>query len=306
MKGNPGSQVAEKPANLPSPWPMPGANDLLDYWVDAWQRSILLLDVLRQRGNNCVEHNARTATHVLSFDVELVLDGRLLPRPVNYGLVRIIPPKGASIDPNKRPFVVFDPRAGHGPGIGGMKHDSEIGIALDAGHACYFVGFAPEPLPGQTIEDVCRAELRFIEEVVARHPDAEGKPCLIGNCQAGWQIMMSAAMRPELPGPIILVGSPLSYWAGARGKRSMRYTGGLLGGTWLTTLAGDLGNGIFDGANLVANFELLNPSNTFWKKPYDLYSKVDTEAERFIAFERWWGSPVTMNAEEMQYITDQL
>ena len=27
-------------------------------------------------------------------------------------------------------FIVFDPRAGHGPGIGGMKKDSEIGIAL--------------------------------------------------------------------------------------------------------------------------------------------------------------------------------
>src|SRR5215471_1630193 len=98
MKGSAGSQLAEKPANLPSLWPMPGANDLLDYWVDAWQRSILLLDVLRQRGNNCAEHNAREAPNVLSFDAELVLDGRSLPQPVNYGLVRIVPPKGASID----------------------------------------------------------------------------------------------------------------------------------------------------------------------------------------------------------------
>ena len=40
------------------PLPLLGANDLLDYWVDAWQRSILFLDVLRQRGNNCIEHNA--------------------------------------------------------------------------------------------------------------------------------------------------------------------------------------------------------------------------------------------------------
>jgi hypothetical protein len=62
------------------------------------------------------------------------------------------------IDPKKRPFIVFDPRAGHGPGIGGMKHDSEIGVAMNAGHPCYFVGFLPEPVPGQTIEDVCRAE----------------------------------------------------------------------------------------------------------------------------------------------------
>jgi hypothetical protein len=163
------ASLQQTAANPSSAWLFLSANDLLDYWVDVWQRSILLLDVLRQRGNNCVEHNARKAPNVLSFDVELVLDGRLLPRPVNYGLVRIIPPKGASIDPNKRPFVVFDPRAGHGPGIGGMKHDSEIGVALAAGHACYFVGFLPDPVPGQTIEDVCEAEARFVEEVVARH-----------------------------------------------------------------------------------------------------------------------------------------
>jgi Protein of unknown function (DUF3141) len=108
---------------------------------------------------------------VLSFDAELVLDGRSLPRPVNYGLVRIIPLQGTSVDPNKRPFIVFDPRAGHGPGIGGMKHDSEIGVALAAGHPCYFVGFLPDPVPGQTIEDVCEAEARFVEEVVKRHPN---------------------------------------------------------------------------------------------------------------------------------------
>ena len=229
-----------------------------------------------------------------------------MPRPVNYGLVRIVPPAGVSIDPRKRPFIVFDPRAGHGPGIGGMKHDSEIGVALAAGHPCYFVGFLPEPMPGQTIEDVCLAEARFVEEVVARHPEAEGKPCLIGNCQAGWQIMMTSAIRPDLPGPIMLAGSPLSYWAGVHGKNPMRYLGGLLGGTWLTALVGDLGHGIFDGANLVANFEALHPDNTYWKKIYNLYSNIDTEAARFLDFEKWWGSPVLLNAGEMQSIADDL
>jgi hypothetical protein len=306
MKDNPKARTIQTPANPSPAWLFPGINELLDYWADAWQRSILLLDVLRQRGNNCVEHNARKAPHVLSFEAELVLDGRSLPRPVNYGLVRIIPPKGTSIDLNKRPFIVFDPRAGHGPGIGGMKHDSEIGVALAAGHPCYFVGFLPDPVPGQTIEDVCEAEACFVDEVVARHSNAEGKPCLIGNCQAGWQIMMMSAIHPERVGPIMLAGSPLSYWAGVHGKNPMRYLGGLLGGTWLTSLAGDFGNGIFDGANLVANFESLHPDNTYWKKIYNVYSKVDTEPPRFLEFEKWWGSPVLLNAEEMQAIADQL
>jgi pimeloyl-ACP methyl ester carboxylesterase len=288
-------------------WPFLAAvNAATEYWVDAWQRSILLLDVLRQRGNNYVEHNAREVPHVLSFGAELVLDGRTLPRPVNYGLVRVSPPEGTAIDRNKRPFIVFDPRAGHGPGIGGMKHDSEIGVALKAGHPCYFVGFSPEPIPGQTIEDVCEAEARFVEEVTARHPSADGKPVLIGNCQAGWQIMMMSAVHPDLVGPIMLAGSPLSYWAGVHGKNPMRYLGGLLGGTWLTSLAGDLGNGIFDGANLVANFESMHPDNTYWKKIYNVYSQVDTEPPRFLEFEKWWGSPVLLNAGEMQSIADQL
>src|SRR3954471_2760400 len=117
-----------------------------EYWIDAWQRSILTFDVLRQRGNIADEQKARAVPHVLNFTPELVTDGRTLPRPVNYALVRIVPPPGIRIDPAKRPFIVVDPRAGHGPGIGGMKHDSEIGVALDAGHPCYFVGFLPEPV----------------------------------------------------------------------------------------------------------------------------------------------------------------
>jgi len=292
----------------PPTWPLDGTllSAAQDYWRDAWERSVLFLDVLRRRGDNYLERSKQAMPHVLIFEAELLLDGRGFERPVNYGLVRIVPPAGFEIDPRKRPFVVFDPRAGHGPGIGGMKHDSEIGVALKAGHPCYFVGFLPEPVKGQTIADVCAAEAAFLRHVAARHSQAEGKPVLIANCQAGWQTMMMAAMNPDLPGPILVVGSPMSYWAGARGKNPMRYLGGLLGGTWLTALAGDLGNGIFDGANLVANFEAAHPSNTLWKKPYDVYSKVDTEAERFLEFEKWWNSPVLLNAGEMQSIVDEL
>jgi hypothetical protein len=285
---------------------IPSFNFVQDYWIDAWQRSILTLDALRQRGNTYLEQSAKNAPHVLSFPFELVRDGRTLPRPVNYVLVRIVPPQGTPFDPAKPPFVVIDPRAGHGPGIGGMKHDSEIGVALAAGHPCYFVGFLPEPVAGQTIEDVCAAEAAFLEEVARLHPDAEGKPVVVANCQAGWQIMMTAAIRPDLFGPILLAGSPLSYWAGVRGKNPMRYLGGTLGGTWLTALAGDLGNGIFDGANLVSNFESMNPANTYWEKPYNLYSKVDSESSRFLDFETWWGNPVLLNANEMQWIADNL
>jgi pimeloyl-ACP methyl ester carboxylesterase len=277
-----------------------------DYWVDAGQRTVLFLDVLRQRSEQYYAEKAKAVPHVLSFDAELVLDGRTLERAVNYGLVRIKPPQGIVIDPKKRPFVVIDPRAGHGPGIAGFKADSELGVAMRAGHPCYFVGFTPDPMPGQTIEDIMRAEALFLEKVIALHPEADGKPCVIGNCQAGWAVMMLAATRPELFGPIILAGSPLSYWAGVEGQSPMRYSGGLLGGTWLTALSSDLGAGKFDGAHLVANFENLNPANTLWTKHYNVWANVDTEAKRFLEFERWWGGHVNLNAEEIQWIVDQL
>jgi len=278
----------------------------MEYMVDAAQRSVLFWDVMRQRGNQYREHLAETVPNVLDYEVGLLVDGRTLERPVNYGLVRVVPPPGVEVDPKRRPFVIVDPRAGHGPGIGGFKADSEIGVAFKAGHACYFVGFLPDPVPGQTIEDIARAEAVFLEKVAALHPEADGKPCVIGNCQAGWAVMMLAAIRPELFGPIIIAGSPLSYWAGVHGKNPIRYSGGLLGGSWLTAFTGDLGHGKFDGAWLVQNFENQNPTNTLWTKQYNLYSKIDTEAPRYLGFERWWGGHVNLNAEEMQFIVDEL
>jgi Protein of unknown function (DUF3141) len=278
----------------------------MEYMVDAAQRSVLFWDVMRQRGNQYREHLAETVPNVLDYEVELILSGKTLDRPVNYGLVRVVPPPGVELDPTRRPFVVVDPRAGHGPGIGGFKADSEIGVAFKAGHSCYFIGFLPDPMPGQTIEDIARAEAVFLEKVIALHPEADGKPCVIGNCQAGWAVMMLAAVRPELFGPIIIAGAPLSYWAGVHGKNPMRYSGGLLGGSWLTALTSDVGHGKFDGAWLVQNFENQNPANTLWTKQYNLYSKIDTEAPRYLGFERWWGGHVNLNAEEIQFIVDEL
>jgi hypothetical protein len=278
----------------------------IEYGVDAMQRSILFWDVMRQRSNQYKEHIAREVPHVLEYDAELILDGRKLPRPVNYLLARITPPEGVTIDPKRRPFIVIDPRAGHGPGIGGFKADSEIGVAMKAGHPCYFVGFLTDPEPGQTIPDIVEAEAEFLARVQALHPEADGKPCVIGNCQAGWAVMMLAAVRPKLFGPIIVAGSPLSYWNGVHGKYPMRYSGGLLGGSWLAALFSDLGDGKFDGAWLVQNFESQNPANTLWLKQYNLYSKIDTEAPRYLGFEKWWGGHVNLNAEEIQFIVDEL
>jgi hypothetical protein len=77
-----------------------------EYVRDFWQRSVLFLDILRERGNQHQEM---------------------------FSLLRIIPPEGAEIDDRKRPVFVIDPRAGQGPGIGGFKQLSEIGEAFSLG-----------------------------------------------------------------------------------------------------------------------------------------------------------------------------
>ncbi len=282
------------------------ANSMAEYLIDAGQRSVLYWDAMRQRGNQYEDHMAQKTPHVLKFDYELIINGRTLKEPVNYGLVKILPPPGVTTDELKRPFVVIDPRAGHGPGIGGFKTDSEIGVALSEGHPCYFIGFTPMPEPNQTIEAVISAEAQYLTYVNEHHPKAEGKPVVIGNCQAGWAVMMLAAKRPDLCGPIIVAGAPLSYWEGVHGKNPMRYTGGVMGGAYTTSLFSDLGDGLFDGAWLVQNFESLNPANTLWQKQYNLYSRVDTETLRYLGFERWWGGHVFLSGDEIKYIVNNL
>ncbi len=280
-----------------------------DYATDAAQRTVLFWDTLRQRGNNFLEHTRQGLPPVLHFEYETIVDGRKLPRPVNYALLRIAPPAGVTIDPKRRPYVIIDPRAGHGPGIGGFKDDSQVGVALRAGHPVYFVIFYRDPEPGQTLLDVCEAEKAFVKEVRERHPDSL-RPAIIGNCQGGWAAMMLAAADPDDTGPIVINGAPMSYWGGAwqegANDNPMRYAGGNLGGTWLASLTADMGNGIFDGAYLVENFENLNPANTFWDKYYTLYANVDTEPPRFLEFERWWGGFYLMNREEIEWITRNL
>src|SRR5262249_28437685 len=136
--------------NKPETLPINSFGRAIEYMIEAAQRSVLFLDVMRQRGNQYREHIAETAPHVLEYEFELIVDGRRLDRPVNYALVKIVPPANVKIDPKRRPFVVVDPRAGHGPGIGGFKADSEIGVRGRAGPAWHFIGFLPGPAPGQT------------------------------------------------------------------------------------------------------------------------------------------------------------
>jgi len=283
-------------------------------WADAWrygadlmQRSVLFLDVLRERADNMLAHERAGQPPLLDFDSDLVLDARTFARPANYALLRITrcgPTHACDFErQDLRPALIIDPRAGHGPGIGGFKHDSEVGIALQLGHPTYFAIFYPEPCPGQTLADVIHSLRAFAEEVAKRHGTA---PVLYGNCQGGWAVALLAADCQGLDGPAVLNGSPLSYWAGEEDVNPGRLAGGLLGGAWLTHFVADLGGGRFDGAWLVHNFENLKPAHTWWQKNYQLFAHVDTERERFLDFERWWSSYYFLSREEMLAIVENL
>ncbi|WP_080409886.1 DUF3141 domain-containing protein [Burkholderia ubonensis] len=76
------------------PSPVQCAQDAIEYGIDAWQRSVLLLDVLRERGNIYLDHARYGKPPVLAFEYEVIMDGRALPQPANYALARVIPADG--------------------------------------------------------------------------------------------------------------------------------------------------------------------------------------------------------------------
>lgn len=281
------------------------ATDAAAYARDAWERMILSMDTLRKRGDIFLSHEAAGCPPVLVYDYEVIMDGADLPYPSNYMLLRILPPEGLTVDDTRRPYIIIDPRAGHGPGIGGFKIDSQVGVALAAGHPVYFVAFRRAPEPGQFLSYVTRTEAAFVREVMRRHPDAS-KPVVTGNCQGGWATLLLAATNPDLTGPIVINGAPVAPWAGKVGENPMRYNAGVLGGTWIPMMLSDLGGGIFDGAHLVQNFELLNPGRTLFRKYTDLFRDIDKGDEAFLEFEKWWGGFFLLTEAEIRWIVEQL
>lgn len=202
--------LSKEPDILPDP---------VAYGRDLWERSILFLDTLSERADNMIAHERAGMPPLLHFKYETLLDARQFERPANYALLKIIEVDGNSwddcVDDAKPPVIVVDPRAGHGPGIGGFKRESEVGIAMTEGHPVYFVIFVPEPEQAQTLEDVLLALRGFVEEVSARHESAA--PILYGNGQAGLALTLLAAQCEGLAGPVVLNGCPCPAGRGPRG-----------------------------------------------------------------------------------------
>ena len=281
---------------------------LFAYQRDVLERSILFMNIMRKRANNMLEHERNGMPPLLNFQHEMLLDARTFDRPTNYALLRIIEVGedcwDDCVDPTKPPVIIIDPRAGHGAGMGGFKRVSEVGMALHTGHPVYFVVFFPEPCQGQTLDDVIKSLGRFVAHVATLHKGH--KPVLYGNCQGGWAAVLIAADCETDVGAVVMNGAPLSYWEGEAGANPMRLAGGLIGGVWVNHFLSDLNLDRFDGAWLVQNFESLNPGHAHFGKYADLFTKIDTEADRFLDFERWWGGFYKFSGEEMVEVVEDL
>jgi hypothetical protein len=279
----------------------------LDYCADALWRTAAATDTLRERAENMELHEDAGMPPLLHFEAEEVADAHAYSPASNYRLLRITRCGTDALEqfvrPDAAPVIVVDPRAGHGPGIGGFRRDSEVGMALRGGHSVYFVVFDRHPVEGQTVSAVVESIARFIALVCRRHPGQ--LPIVYGNCQGGWAVMMALSHCGRRTGLAVLNGSPLSYWAGAPGVNPMRLGGAFGGGAWLTHLAADLGAGRFDGAELVQNFELLQPE-AVWKKYDSLWAEPEREHDRFLEFERWWNAFYFLGREEMLSIVRDL
>lgn len=304
--------------------------ELFEYLINFYlQRTPIFLDTIFKSSMNHVLLKNQNQPAVLVFDYELVFSGQNLDPPVNYDLVRIIDRRSdeghdarhlptkenrdySSYDElknqignkSKRPLFVVDPRAGHGPGISGSKTNSQIGIALEIGMPVYLALFHPQTKPDQKVEDIERALQYYLMLISKDHPDQE-KPCVVANCQAGWSIAMALADKPGISGPAVLNGSPLSPSSGDINSSSMRLKPAILGGQWLASYLSDLNQNLFDPANLVFQFEILNWSNTFWGKHYKLFANADTESDRYINFDKWWSALYQLSGKEISWIIEK-
>ncbi len=298
--------------------------DLWRYTVDFTQRSVLMADVLRRRGNQYFEYNETGLPPITPFPLEPILDGRWLDRPVNRVLVRVADRRRREEDEQykdrrtsgsgrrmdwedqtKRPIIFQDPDAGRGL-ISASRNTSEIGLAIDTGHPTFLILIHPETVKGQTMDDLVESTRIFTEKVREICPH-EKPPAYICNCQAGWQIALSAAGSPGLDGPIVPVGAPISYWSRGTEPHSLRYSGGLVGGTWLTLLMGDLGDGVIDGLPPL-NFELFDIDrhpildSLKWLQQADDERKIAV----FLTQQKWVYGFHELGAEQFYWIIREL
>ena len=288
---------------LPSPF------EVLDYQRDVLERTILFFDTLRRRANNMLEHERAGLPPLLNFKYEMLLDARQFERPANYALLRITEVGedcwDDCVDPAKPPVIVLDPRAGHGPGH--RRLQARVRGRRRAAHrpSGLFRGVLSRSRARTRRSPMCSPRCVVSSRTWRPATMARGR-CSTATARRAGRPRFCRRIAQGLVGPAVLNGSPLSYWAGEPGVNPMRVMGGFVGGVWLTHFLADLNQDRFDGAWLVQNFENLKPGNAVWDKYANLFTKIDTETDRFLDFERWWNGFYRLSGEEIVSIVEDL
>ena len=154
-----------------------------------------------------------------------MLDGRSLGKPANYALVRIKPPK-ATGDRRGKAAICGDRPARRARSRESAASRWTASSASRSSSVIPATSSCSSPAAAGTDD---RVGLLGRDPVHAQDPRAASRPGqqtlrdrqLPGRLGA----VMLAALAPDLLGPILLAGSPISYWAGVGGINPMRYSG---------------------------------------------------------------------------------
>ena len=181
--------------------------------VEAWQDAVALLDRLHAAHAAVLGHAAAAAATSGSstsgpasrrcwhYEYEMLADARTFERPCNYALVRIVPPRDVEVD---------DSCARSSSSIRAPATDRASAVSRRTPRSASRC----RPAIRSTSSSSTRTRIRARRSPTSsmRKPSSSAsspsairdseKPVLVGNCQGGWAVMMLAASRPDIAGPL--------------------------------------------------------------------------------------------------------
>ena len=278
-----------------------------EYAVDAAQRSILFWDVMRQRGNQYREHLAEAVPHVLNYEAEFVIDGRTLERPVNYCLVRIIPPAGVEIDPTRAAVCRRRSARRAWPGYWRLQgrqrnrrraqgrpsvlfHRLPAGSDAGPDHRGYRARRSGFPRKGHRAAPACRRQALRDRQLPGRLGGHDARRAFAPNCSARSSLPARRSPIGRACTANIRCATPAAFSAAAGSRRSPA----------ISATANSTAPGLCRISRTKIRRTRSGPSNII------SIPRSTPKPPRYLGFERWWGGHVNLNAEEIQFIVDEL
>ncbi len=297
------------------------------YWADATKKTNVLVAEQQKQSDHALKITGITneeymASHPFAedFDIEVLVHGKELPRPIGYVLLKISTKPGYEFDPKivaavkdqkkiDTPFVLMGPRAGKNSRVLVLNSISQLSVALATRNHVYVIDYLPWPDKSQTLDSVCDGVATFLEKICALHPEAKNGPDVVPDCQAGWMFHLVLQRHGERfrSNTDMPIGSPKTFLAGDSSKKKnrgiLRFLG--LSGKRLSRFLADIDGGYINGFWLTANFEDLDSAST---QSGRLSTWEEALEEEFVKkntnFRRWWDSGVYYTIAEFSQILE--